>query len=247
MNNIVENVLKPILKNNKIFIDSKFKKVKIDVGLSINAPNSEFWLRNESDLMVIGFEPSSLCFDSFTIHNEKTKNDYSQYVFIDSTRINKTFFPLKCALSSGEPRYQKFYNVSDSKENKNPLGCSSLYEPSYFPVLEIEEVPVISLVDVFDLFPWDIISYIDQIKLDAQGSDFEILVGAGDYLDKIVYITLENSTDNQYKKEEDYSKFDSYLSKFNFTKISESGINSTYLNQSHSDKINAINFFIENT
>ena len=84
------------------------------------------------------------------------------------------------------------------------------------------------------------------MKLDTQGSDFDILVGADHYLNKIVYLTLENSTHGQYKKEDDYHKFDLYLSKFNFTKISEEGINSTYLNNSHLDKINSINFFIEN-
>ncbi len=246
MNKIVKDALKSILKNDKIFIDSKFKKIKIDIGLSISAPNSEFWLQNESDLMVIGFEPSSICFDSFTVYNKETRTNYPQYVCIDPERINKTFFPIKCALSSGEPRYQKFYNTANNKEDKNLLGCSSLYEPSYFPVLEIEEVPVISLVDVFNLFPWDKIPYIDQMKLDTQGSDFDILVGADHYLNKIVYLTLENSTHGQYKKEDDYHKFDLYLSKFNFTKISEEGINSTYLNNSHLDKINSINFFIEN-
>lgn len=246
MNDIIKNVLNPILKNNKIYIDSKFEKVKIDIGLSISAPNSELWLQNESNLMVIGFEPSSICFDSFTTHNQSTRTQYPQYVCISPEKINQSFFPIKCALSYGEPRYQKFYNTADSKEDKNLLGCSSLYEPSYFPILTTEEVPVISLSHVFDLFPWDKIFYIDQLKVDTQGSDFDILVGAGDYLNKIVYLTLENSTHDQYKKEDDYHKFDSYLANYNFTKISEEGINSTYLNNNHLDKIEKINFFIEN-
>jgi hypothetical protein len=49
MDNIVKNVLSPILKNGEIYIDPKFKKVKIDIGLSISAPNSELWLQNEHD------------------------------------------------------------------------------------------------------------------------------------------------------------------------------------------------------
>lgn len=246
MNAIVKKVLKPILKDKKIYIDPKFKKVKIDVGLSISAPNSELWLQNENDLMVIGFEPSSICFDSFTTYNYSTRTQYPQYVCISPEKINESFFPIQCALASGEPRYQKFYNTADNKEDKNLLGCSSLYEPSYFPILNTEEVAVISLSHMFDLFPWDIISYIDQLKLDTQGSDFDILIGTKEYLNKIVYLTLENSTHGQYKKEEDYHKFDSYLEKFNFTKISEDGINSTYLNNNHIDKIKKINFFVEN-
>ena len=107
MDNIVKKCFKSYLKNDKIYIDPKFKKVKIDIGLSISAPNSELWLQNESDLMVIGFEPSSICFDSFTTHNHSTRTQYPQYVCITPEKINQSFFPIKCALASGEPRYQK--------------------------------------------------------------------------------------------------------------------------------------------
>lgn len=240
MDKILKNVLQPILKDDKIFMSERFKKVKLDVGLSINAPNTEIWTENENDLLVIGFEPSSLCHDSFINNNRKMAHKYPEYVFVNPNKIFDSFYPLKCALSNGEPRYQTFYNTG------NDLGCSSLYEPVYFPVIEVEEVSVITLENFFDLFPWNQIPYIDQLKIDTQGSDYEVLLGAGNYLDKIVYLTLENSTHNQYKKEDDYYKFDSYLKKYNFTKISEEGINSTYLNNNHIDKIEKINFFIEN-
>lgn len=240
MNKIIKKVLSKHLLNDKIFISDNFKKAKLDVGLSMNAPNSEYWLRDESDLIVFGFEPSTKCHNSFINENESMRKRFTEYVFIEPDRINKTFFPIKCALSNGEPRYQKFYNTG------NDLGCSSLYEPCYFPILDIEEVPVISLKDFFDLFPWEQIQYIDQLKIDTQGSDYNILLGAQDYLNNIVYITLENSTQDQYKKENDYYKFDFYLKKFGFLKIEEQGINSTYLNFNHIDKVNNINFFIEN-
>jgi len=240
MNNIVKQVLNPLLKNNKIFIPERFKKVKLDVGLSINAPNTEIWTENENNLLVIGFEPSSLCHDSFINNNREMANKYPEYVFIKPDKIFDSFFPLKCALSNGQPRYQTFYNTG------NDLGCSSLYEPVYFPIKQIEEVPVITLENFFDLFPWDQISYIDQLKIDTQGSDYEVLLGAKNYINNIIYITLENSTHGQYKKEEDYNKFDDYLKQFNFVKIKEEGINSTYLNYNYLDKSINVNFFIEN-
>lgn len=240
MNEIIKQVLNPILKNDKIYIDPKFKKIKIDVGLSMNAPNTEYWLRNENDLMVIGFEPSSMCHDSFTNHNKEMSLRYPDYVFINPNKIFDSFFPLKCALSNGESRYQTFYTTG------NDLGCSSLYEPTYFPVIKKEEVPIITLKDFFNLFPWEQINYIDQLKIDAQGSDFNILIGAEDYLNNIVYITIENCTYDQYKKEDDSHKFDSYLKKYSFEKISDTGGNSTYLNKNHLGKVNKINFFVEN-
>jgi FkbM family methyltransferase len=247
MNEIIKKVLSPILKNDKIYIDPKFKKIKIDVGLSINAPNTEYWLRNENDLIVIGFEPSSMCFDNLTLLNEENRNKYTEYVFVSKERLNDSFFPIKCALSSGEPRYQKFYNTAKNKDDKSLLGCSSLYEPSHrLPIIETENVPVISLSNVFNLFPWEEISYIDQLKIDAQGSDFNILIGAEDYLNNIAYITIENSTYDFYKKEDDSYKFDSYLKKYNFEKTSDIEGNSTYLNKNHLDKVDKIKFFVEN-
>jgi len=240
MNSIVNQVLNPLLKDNKIFIPERFKKVKLDVGLSINAPHAEVWIENEEDLLVIGFEPSSLCHDSFTNHNEEMSLKYPNYTFVNPNKIFNSFYPLKCALSNGEPRHQTFYTTG------NDLGCSSLYEPTYFPIIQTEEVSVINLKEFFDLFPWEQISYIDQLKIDTQGSDYEVLLGAGDYLNNVVYITLENSTHNQYKKEDDYHKFDSYLKQFNFIKTQEEGINSTYLNFTHLDKVTNIKFFVFN-
>jgi hypothetical protein len=44
----------------------------------------------------------------------------------------------------------------------------------------------------FDGFPWDRFEYIDYIKIDAQGSDLNILKSAGSYLrERVVYVTAE--------------------------------------------------------
>jgi hypothetical protein len=241
MNKILKDVLHPVLKDNKIFIPNGFKNVKLDVGLSMNSPNSEVWLQREENLMVFGFEPGTAAHESFTFKNKEMSEKYPQYIFINPDRINKTFFPLKCALSNGEIRKEKFYITG------NDLGCSSLYEPNWFEVVDVEEVAVITLKDFFEVFPWEQINYIDHLKIDAQGSDFSILEGAGDYLNNIVFISLENTTQGQYNKEEDYYKFKNYLKKYDFELIEEEGINSTYLNTNHIDKLGSINFFTLNS
>ena len=237
MNKILKDVLHHILKNDKIFIPDGFKNVKLDVGLSMNAPNSEAWLQREKNLIVFGFEPGSAAHESFTYKNKEMSEKYPEYMFINPDRINRTFFPIKCALSNGEIRQEKLYVTG------NDLGCSSLFQPNFFEVIDVEEVSVIRLKDFFELFPWNQIEYIDHLKIDAQGSDFAIIEGAGDYLSKIVYITLENSTGNQYQKNEDYHKFNQYLSKYDFYLTEESGVNSTYLNTNLVDKLESINFF----
>ena len=86
---------------------------------------------------------------------------------------------------------------------QNDCGTSSLYKPlgnSIGPVKEIVSVPVYSLKHFFDLFPWDKYEFIDYIKIDAQGSDIDILKGAENYLtERVVYITAEPEY-TQYEK-----------------------------------------------
>ena len=79
--------------------------------------------------------------------------------------------------------------------NKNDCGTSSLYkhdEKHLGPIEKEIKIPVISLKIFFDNFPWNRFEYIDYIKIDAQGSDLNILKGAGNYLEeKVVFITAE--------------------------------------------------------
>ncbi len=74
-------------------------------------------------------------------------------------------------------------------------GTSSLYYPIDKKLGEIYKtvkVPVFKLKDFFDIFDWDKFPIIEYIKIDAQGSDFDILKGAGNYLkDNAVFITAE--------------------------------------------------------
>ena len=49
-----------IFEGQKIKIPAGFSRIKIDVGLSSNAPQSEMWLRRDPDLLVFGFLPSKL-------------------------------------------------------------------------------------------------------------------------------------------------------------------------------------------
>jgi hypothetical protein len=94
------------------------------------------------------------------------------------------------ALSNVEkPTNMIFYTMS------NDIGTSSLYEPVDFslgPVKSNIIVPVYSLKHFFDVFPWNRFEYIEYIKIDAQGADFDIIKGAGDYLkERVVFITAE--------------------------------------------------------
>jgi len=54
---------------NNIFIKENITNVKLDIGLAYNAPQSQNWLKNEPNLLVIGFEPNPEFFQS-TLSNE---------------------------------------------------------------------------------------------------------------------------------------------------------------------------------
>ena len=89
--------------------------------------------------------------------------------------------------------------LASMTSTKNDCGCSSLYEPSNFEVAKIIDVPIFTLADFFDIFPFDTHPIIEYIKIDAQGADLDIVKSAGHYLkDRVIYITIE-AEDLHYK------------------------------------------------
>lgn len=171
--------------------------VKLDIGLSYNAPQSQSWLsREDAGLMVFGFEPNPTSIASIINKNNQKQHhshgDCLQYKYIEEGR----FVIQQCALSSvSEPTTMKFY-VSN-----NDCGTSSLFpndERHLGKIKEVIDVPVYSLEMFFAGFPWDRFRFIDYVKIDAQGSDLNILKSAGSYLsERVVYVTAEGDG-NQY-------------------------------------------------
>ena len=214
-----------------INIMNNIKKVKIDIGLSYNAPHSNLWLDNDTDLIVFGFEPdidSVNCILSQNIvkkqpsHGTPIKNEY----------INTRFFIMPVALDNViDPIEKDFYVL------QNDCGTSSLYHPhsNLGEIRKIYKVPVFSLKHFFDIFPWDRFEYIEYIKIDAQGADLNILKSAQDYIKKIVYITAEpehNSYDNT--ETNNIENITSYLEEQNFIKIIHPNtIDPTYINKNY--------------
>jgi len=190
------------------FDNTNIKHIKIDIGLGQFNINSENWIQNESNLMVIAFEPNNDCISS--------TNNIIQY----NLNNNKTnsFYTIPIALNNVEhPIEMEFYKLL------NDPGVSSLYEPSniFGPIKEKISVPVYSLKHFFDLFPFEKFPYIEYIKIDAQGSDLNILKSAGKYLsERVVYVTAEPEH-TFYKNIEDNTteNFDIYMNSQNFVRI----------------------------
>jgi FkbM family methyltransferase len=173
---------------NQIEIGNK-RPVFIDVGLSTEAHQSERMIRLNSDGIVFAFEPIPSNIES--IRNELSKHK----IILNKDRIGKQVFIIPCALvkESGK-KSQSFYVT------KNDPGCSSLIKPVNFEIREIISVPIYTLNEFFRYLPFDKFKYIDALKIDAQGSDLDIVVGAEKYINKILFITVELSIDQYIGK-----------------------------------------------
>jgi hypothetical protein len=206
MNKVVKEVLQNVLGDDeKIKLPDWCKKVSIDVGTSINAPNSEYWLSQDQDLCVFAFEPNPYNIEHLN------SGDKIWPVHLDPKRINESFFIINCALSKGRTRFSEFYCTCEDS------GTSSMFKPNFFNVKEVLKVPTITLKHFFDLFPWEKIEFIEHLKIDAQSADFDIVVGSKDYLkEKVLYLTVETNTGDQYSNDENPQEMKEYIESLGF-------------------------------
>lgn len=214
--NILKKNMFKFSEDNKISIPLNIKHIKFDIGLSYSAPISQTWLKNEEDLLVFGFEPNPRSIQSIKSSNNQKRHD-SHGDVLEAKYINTNFFLVPVALSNEQKESLPFY-ITDIDE-----GCSSLYKPNntMFTTDAVVNVPVFTLKDFFDLLPLDKIPYIEYIKIDAQGADLEILMGAGKYLsEKVVLITAESEVGNHYLDIK-YTKANlvDYMSSIGFSQI----------------------------
>lgn len=174
-------------------IPDHITSLKIDIGLSYNVPQSQIWLENDPNVFVFGFEPNS---DSVSIiqAGNIVKKDACHGTPIKDEYLHTRFLLFPIALANvSEPTEMDFYQMA------NDGGTSSLYRPtdsSIGPVKATTQVPVYALKHFFDALTeqnvWQRFPYIDYIKIDAQGADYQILLSAGDYLkEHVVYVTAE--------------------------------------------------------
>ena len=174
----------------KFDIPENCTHIKLDIGLSYNAPQSQIWLSKEPNLMVFGFEPNPESVKCIQNGNIQKRNSGHGKPLEQKHIENGRFKLMPYALSNVEKKEEIDFYI-----NSNDCGTSSLFkhnEKRLGPIKKITRVPLLSLKMFFNEFPWDRFDYIDYIKVDAQGSDLNILKGAGDYLkEKVVQVTAE--------------------------------------------------------
>ena len=218
----------PLRFDGTIEIPAHIKHIKLDIGLSDHAPMSQYWLSHEDDLLVFGFEPNPASVTAI-LKGVQHRHPY----FLEKKYIGKNFFLIPCALGLSNNQTIKFYVT------ENDCGCSSLYLPKYFPIKGVIDVPIYSLSDFFDLFPFDTHPVIDYIKIDAQGADLDIAKSAGHYLaERVIYITLEPENAQYENTINSRQDIDNYMHSIGFISFDSTYVDDpTYFNPRYSDYV----------
>lgn len=200
------------------------KRIRIDVGLDISPPFTNFWVRNYPDVFVLGFEPSKSALTKLfgRDENEVFTRGCTLYAHFKSENfdkllknepikldeINTIIFPY--ALTSTPWKQITFYDNIDS-------GTSSVYKSLAHTEKSMTQVVATTLDSILDLVDFGDIEFIEVLKIDTQGHDLDILMGARKYLEKIMYVQVEISTYGQYEMApENFIIMDSLLRSYGF-------------------------------
>lgn len=164
----------------KCLFPSGAKALRIDVGLSGNAPQSSVWLKQDPELVSLGFEPVSM-------NREMLRSETSPWPErVPRNWIGSRLFVVPVALGNVNP-----YERRDVYVTGNDSGCSSLLRPRHFPVARTETVEVWSLDRILEVVDMGQFPYIEYLKLDCQGSDLDVLKGSAQSLRQVLAVTVE--------------------------------------------------------
>jgi FkbM family methyltransferase len=218
------------INDGKIYIPDNIKKVKLDIGLSINAPHSAIWLNNEpNDLLVFGFEPNPDSIEQ--IKGNKPYVKLWENRIQDFSLVGNKLLIAECALGLETKKTTLYVTGVDA-------GCSSTYEPHpQFQLMRPLEkkitVEQYRLEEFFKIFPFEQIPYIEYIKIDAQGADLDIIKSGGEYIkDYVVYVTLEPENNQYLGTNNSVNSINDYMKSIGFQRINHSKTNDpTFINE----------------
>ena len=117
--------------DGRIVLPEYCKSVRLDVGLSVNAPQSAVWISRDPTLHVFGFEPVS--------ENRKMilRGDAPWPINLDPKLVGKRVNIIPCALME-----KSAHEGLDIFVTKKDPGCSSLLKPKSFEVDYTERIDV---------------------------------------------------------------------------------------------------------
>jgi hypothetical protein len=229
--------------------------IKFDIGLAGDAPNSAIWLYEDLNVFVVGVEPLSYHWDLIYEMKGKPENFYDyptewrivqlkhNAVMFNRTKIcdiNDRFYKVQAAIDNvKEPTKKIFYEKIPEHS-----GSSSLLKPVLISHIKDE-----ILVDCFSLeYLIDQIDpglkkfkYIQQIKTDCEGKDFDVIKSLGKYLDKVVYINSEVVHNNEWYNANNPKDHKAFMLANGFEIIKDSQSNIDFVNKRYKELAKTIN------
>jgi FkbM family methyltransferase len=191
----------------KILVPDFVNSIKIDVGLSVNAPQSKVWIDANPNTLIFGFEPLSMNI------NMISEASSTWQVKLNPRDIGRNIYIIPVALSSKTLGHKVKMKITDKDS-----GSSSLLDSTDLLQSTWEYVPVFKLDDFIDFIDLERFEFIEHVKIDAQGMDFEVVLGARKYLDKICFITAEMDL-NYYGTKNNNLKFNYIMTLRGFLKL----------------------------
>lgn len=188
---------------NKLALPDWCHRIKFDVGLSHNAPMTAEWLRREpKHLLVFCFEPVA--------RNFERASDALRTQILELGHESKVVllpFALGTFIGSVE-----MYVTEDG-------GQSSLLKPTRTATVSKETVMMERLDSLLRLIDWGRFPMIDFLKTDCQGTDLEVISGAGHYLERFAVICAEAGTVGYSKSRNSARRMRKHLEAFDFELI----------------------------
>lgn len=190
-------------ENGTIVFPNWCRSVKIDVGLSFTAKMSFEWLeRQQNDLMVFAFEP---VLPNIQIIQSKILNHK------DSDRLVKRLVLLPLALGN-QCGMRDFYFTQDTAQ-------SSLLVPRKAKIGSIEAVEVVTLDGFMSMIPNEKFPLIEHLKTDCQGTDLDVIHGAGDSISRFICITAEAEVANYRQSRNSLRGIRKHLMAYGFEQV----------------------------
>jgi FkbM family methyltransferase len=182
--------------------------LRIDVGLSRDAPYLTEWCTTNKEMIVIGFEPN---IESF----ECIKSKVSQMPI----RMKRRVFLFNMAIDDIEQISTKDFYVTGSVASEQDPGNSSLLKPiGAFKnsVIRIDTVTVISLCMFLEGVIFESIQF---LKIDTQGNDLLVIKSLKEMLNKVVFLQAERDCTLYYENSHTGKELDQYLGSNHFINI----------------------------
>lgn len=190
------------------FINQKLAsglKLRFDIGLSTNMPNSINWLSSDNDVFVISIEPHP--------SNFRCCEDY-----VNNSPFKDRCYLIEAAVDNVKSPTQKVFYGLGGPATGYDSGTSSLKKPKgrfVDSVDEVYNVDVIPLHYILDNIQYD---YINLLKTDTQGNDLNVLKSLNDHLNRVYDIYAEYDESNDYEDSNTGDELDQFLFQNNFEK-----------------------------